>query len=129
MCYRAAMTGRTSDTPAWCPPEGSPAPHPSGRLRLALGDFNYRLNQPGDRVWADLDDGEPANADLTALTQDMPVSCRDHTFTEFIDHLVSSSFTATNCPPEFNNCIATKTAAKWWTCTSVRAAKHRKSQP
>jgi endonuclease/exonuclease/phosphatase family metal-dependent hydrolase len=32
--------------------------------------------------------GEPANADLTTVTQDMPISCRDHTFTEFIDHLV-----------------------------------------
>jgi hypothetical protein len=32
--------------------------------------------------------GEPGNADLTALTQDMPISCRDNSFTEFIDHLV-----------------------------------------
>jgi endonuclease/exonuclease/phosphatase family metal-dependent hydrolase len=55
---------------------------------IVLGDFNRRFNQPGDRVWADLDDSEPANADLTALTQDMPVSCRDNTFTEFIDHIV-----------------------------------------
>jgi hypothetical protein len=39
-------------------------------------------------VWADFDDGEPVNADLTALTQDMPISCRDNTFTEFIDHIV-----------------------------------------
>jgi endonuclease/exonuclease/phosphatase family metal-dependent hydrolase len=55
---------------------------------IVLGDFNRRFTQPGDRVWADLDDGEPANADLTTLTQDMPVSCRDKTFTEFIDHIV-----------------------------------------
>jgi endonuclease/exonuclease/phosphatase family metal-dependent hydrolase len=55
---------------------------------IVLGDFNRRFNQPGDRVWAELDDGEPANADLTALTQEMPVSCRDNTFTEFIDHIV-----------------------------------------
>jgi endonuclease/exonuclease/phosphatase family metal-dependent hydrolase len=55
---------------------------------IVLGDFNRRFTQPGDRVWADLDDGEPANADLTALGQEMPVSCRDNTFTEFIDHLV-----------------------------------------
>jgi endonuclease/exonuclease/phosphatase family metal-dependent hydrolase len=53
-----------------------------------LGDFNRRLTQPGDRVWADLDDGDPPNADLTALGQDMPVSCRDNTFPEFIDHIV-----------------------------------------
>jgi endonuclease/exonuclease/phosphatase family metal-dependent hydrolase len=55
---------------------------------IVLGDFNRRFNQPGDQVWTEIDDGEPANADLTALTQDMPVSCRDNTFTEFIDHIV-----------------------------------------
>jgi len=55
---------------------------------IVLGDFNRRLTQPNDHIWANLDDGEPANADLTALGQDMPVSCRDNTFTEFIDHLV-----------------------------------------
>jgi endonuclease/exonuclease/phosphatase family metal-dependent hydrolase len=55
---------------------------------IVLGDVSRRFTQPSDRVWADLGDGEPPNADLTALTQDMPISCRDHTFTEFIDHLV-----------------------------------------
>jgi endonuclease/exonuclease/phosphatase family metal-dependent hydrolase len=55
---------------------------------IVLGDFNRRFTQPQDRVWADLDDGAPPNADLTTLTQDMPISCRDNTFTEFIDHLV-----------------------------------------
>jgi endonuclease/exonuclease/phosphatase family metal-dependent hydrolase len=55
---------------------------------IVLGDFNRRFNQPNDHVWADLDDGEPPNADLPALTQEMPVSCRDNMFTEFIDHLV-----------------------------------------
>jgi endonuclease/exonuclease/phosphatase family metal-dependent hydrolase len=60
----------------------------SPRPLIVLGDFNRRLNQPGDQVWTEIDDGEPANADLTALTQDMPVSCRDNTFTEFIDHIV-----------------------------------------
>jgi endonuclease/exonuclease/phosphatase family metal-dependent hydrolase len=53
-----------------------------------LGDFNRRFTQPNDQVCADLDDGEPANADLTTVTQDMPISCRDNTFPEFIDHLV-----------------------------------------
>jgi endonuclease/exonuclease/phosphatase family metal-dependent hydrolase len=56
-----------------------------GRARQCFG-FLW-LTQPKDRVWADLDDGHPANADLTALTQDMPVSCRDDTFSEVIDHL------------------------------------------
>jgi endonuclease/exonuclease/phosphatase family metal-dependent hydrolase len=52
---------------------------------IVLGDFNRRLNQAGDKMWADLDDGDPPNADLTALTQEMPVSCRDNHFIEFID--------------------------------------------
>jgi endonuclease/exonuclease/phosphatase family metal-dependent hydrolase len=55
---------------------------------IVLGDFNRRFTQPNDRVWAELDDGQPANADLTAVTQDMPISCRVNTFTEFIDHIV-----------------------------------------
>jgi endonuclease/exonuclease/phosphatase family metal-dependent hydrolase len=55
---------------------------------IVLGDFNRRFTQPGDHIWADLNDGEPANADLTTLTQEMPVSCRDNTLTEFIDRLV-----------------------------------------
>jgi FAD binding domain len=57
-------------------------------LCIGLGDFNLRLTQPNDWVWAELDDGEPVNADLTALTQDMPVSGQDHTLTEVIDHIV-----------------------------------------
>jgi endonuclease/exonuclease/phosphatase family metal-dependent hydrolase len=59
-------------------------PHPV----VVLGDFNRRLTLPGDDVWANLDDGQPANADLLAVTEDMPISCRDNTFTEFIDHIV-----------------------------------------
>jgi endonuclease/exonuclease/phosphatase family metal-dependent hydrolase len=58
------------------------------RPLIVLGDFNRRLTQSNDRVWADLDDGEPVTADLTVLGQDMPVSCWDNTFTEFIDHIV-----------------------------------------
>ena len=57
-------------------------------LCIGLGDFNLRLTQPNDWVWAELDDGKPVNADLTALTQDMPVSGQDHTLTEVIDHIV-----------------------------------------
>ena len=55
---------------------------------IVLGDFNHRLNRPHDQVWAELDDGDPANADLTTVTQDMPISCRDNKFPEFIDHIV-----------------------------------------
>lgn len=55
---------------------------------IVLGDFNRRLNVPADVVWTNLDDGQPANADLFAATENMPVSCRDNEFAEFIDHIV-----------------------------------------
>jgi endonuclease/exonuclease/phosphatase family metal-dependent hydrolase len=55
---------------------------------IVLGDFNRRLNLDGDDVWTELDDGQPANADLASLTKDMPISCRDNQFTTFIDHIV-----------------------------------------
>ena len=55
---------------------------------IVLGDFNRRFNQPGDLAWTDLDDANPPNADLTAVTENMPISCRDNKFTEFIDHIV-----------------------------------------
>jgi endonuclease/exonuclease/phosphatase family metal-dependent hydrolase len=55
---------------------------------IVLGDFNRRFNVPGDQVWAELDDSEPENADLTTLTKEMPVSCRTNEFAEFIDHIV-----------------------------------------
>jgi endonuclease/exonuclease/phosphatase family metal-dependent hydrolase len=55
---------------------------------VVLGDFNRRLTVPGDSFWTAIDDSQPVNADLTAITQDMPISCRDNEFTEFIDHIV-----------------------------------------
>ncbi len=56
---------------------------------IVLGDFNRRLTIPGDVVWTNLDDGQPANANLLAVTDNMPVSCRDNSFTSFIDHIVT----------------------------------------
>ena len=55
---------------------------------ILLGDFNRRFNQHGDRVWSNLDDGDPPSLDLTAVTDEMPISCRDNDFKRFIDHLV-----------------------------------------
>src|SRR5262245_34368662 len=55
---------------------------------IVLGEFNRWFNVPNDRVWAEVDVDQPANADLTPVTQDMPSSCRDNTFTEFIVHIV-----------------------------------------
>jgi len=55
---------------------------------IILGDFNRRFNEAGDTVWSNLDDSDPPNSDLLAVTQDMPISCRDNRFTTFIDHIV-----------------------------------------
>lgn len=55
---------------------------------VVLGDFNRRLNIEGDDVWAEIDDGQPANADLTTITENKCISCRDNQFEHFIDHMV-----------------------------------------
>lgn len=55
---------------------------------ILLGDFNRRLNRPDDRVWVEIDDLEPPNSDLTTVTADMPVGCRDNEYADFVDHIV-----------------------------------------
>lgn len=75
---------------------------------IVLGDFNRRLNMEGDHVWNELDDGSPANADLVIATKDMPISCRDNRYTEFIDHIVLG-----------------KRAAKWMDPTAFRHMTYR----
>jgi len=75
---------------------------------IVLGDFNRRFNLEGDRIWADIDDGTPPNADLTTVTEDMPISCRSNTFTEFIDHIVLD-----------------RRAVEWWDRTSFRHVTYR----
>jgi endonuclease/exonuclease/phosphatase family metal-dependent hydrolase len=77
---------------------------------IVLGDFNRRLGLPGDTVRAELDDGQPVNADLRVITDNMPVSCRDNTFTEFIDHMVFD-----------------KRAAPWVDATSFRQVTYRQA--
>jgi endonuclease/exonuclease/phosphatase family metal-dependent hydrolase len=64
--------------------EAASSPNPF----IVLGDFNRRLNQPEDLVWTNIDDAQPPNADLTTITENMPISCRDNKFPEFIDHIV-----------------------------------------
>jgi endonuclease/exonuclease/phosphatase family metal-dependent hydrolase len=57
-------------------------------LRFAvLGDFNRRLAKAGDPIWADWDDGAPANADLALAEGDQAPRC-DPRFKDFIDHVV-----------------------------------------
>lgn len=77
---------------------------------VVLGDFNRRLTERSDPVWAELDDGQPANADLTAITEGQSVACRDNRFPGFVDHIVfdlrsvafvdQSSFRQVNLRPE-----------------------------
>ena len=52
-----------------------------------LGDYNRRLSVPGDAVWADLDDGLPANADLARASGDQGARCNPR-YPDFIDYIV-----------------------------------------
>ncbi|GAA0444102.1 endonuclease [Sphingomonas molluscorum] len=60
----------------------------TGPERFAvLGDWNRRLGSPGDSSWNDIDDGQPANADLRLADAGTPPSC-DPRYDAFIDHIV-----------------------------------------
>lgn len=52
-----------------------------------LGDFNRRLAMPGDPVWADWDDGVPAEADLSRAAGEQTARCNPR-YRDFIDHIV-----------------------------------------
>lgn len=58
-------------------------PHPF----VILGDWNRRLGLANDRVWADIDDGDPANADLRLADAGVRPTC-DPRYNSFIDHIV-----------------------------------------
>jgi Endonuclease/Exonuclease/phosphatase family len=56
--YLASVPGTgepTEDTLAWCPPQGSPAPHPSGRLRLATWNLENLHAQDGQSTYLEPD--------------------------------------------------------------------------
>ncbi len=60
----------------------------AGPARFAvLGDWNRRLALAGDSVWREIDDGEPANADLRLADDGVPPGC-DPRYDSFIDHIV-----------------------------------------
>lgn len=52
-----------------------------------LGDFNRRLALPGDAVWADWDDANPANADLARASGEQGARCNPR-YRDFIDFIV-----------------------------------------
>ncbi|MBY8823215.1 endonuclease [Sphingomonas colocasiae] len=59
-----------------------------GPVRFAvLGDWNRRLALAGDSVWREIDDAEPANADLRLADDGVPPGC-DPRYDSFIDHIV-----------------------------------------
>lgn len=60
----------------------------AGPVRFAvLGDWNRRLAQADDQVWTEIDDGDPANADLRLADFGTPPGC-DPRYDSFIDHIV-----------------------------------------
>ncbi|KAB2919416.1 MAG: endonuclease [Dechloromonas sp.] len=60
----------------------------AGPERFAvLGDWNRRLALPGDAIWTEIDDGDPANADLTPADAGLQPAC-DPRYDSFIDHIV-----------------------------------------
>lgn len=52
-----------------------------------LGDFNRRLSMAADTVWADWDDGSPANAELSRASGDQSARCNPR-YRDFIDFVV-----------------------------------------
>ena len=51
-----------------------------------LGDWNRRLALAGDRVWSEIDDGEPDNSDLRLADEGKRPEC-DPRYDSFIDHI------------------------------------------
>lgn len=56
---------------------------------FVLGDFNRQFNHDNDAFWAEIDDGEPPNADLTNFTVGHIDECHDRKWPRFIDHIVA----------------------------------------
>jgi endonuclease/exonuclease/phosphatase family metal-dependent hydrolase len=60
-----------------------------------LGDFNRQLFQrPDEPFWLELDDGEPAEADLDSPTRGQLGQCWEQEFPQLIDHIVLGKSTA-----------------------------------
>jgi endonuclease/exonuclease/phosphatase family metal-dependent hydrolase len=56
---------------------------------LVLGGFN-RCLKTGEAFYTEIDDGDPANADLTLVTDGRTSACSGGEFPQFIDHVVFS---------------------------------------
>lgn len=54
-----------------------------------LGDFNRQFfRRPGEATWAELDDGDPSDADLWSPTEGHGSRCWDQARPHFIDHVL-----------------------------------------
>ncbi len=60
---------------------------------IVLGDFNRRFNLPGDSFWSEIDDSQPANADLFKVTEGEKSQCWGGQYPEYIDHIVLDKIT------------------------------------
>jgi len=60
----------------------------AGEAYAVLGDWNRRIASRGDAFFGEIDDSEPAGADLTIAAGDRPATCKAR-YREFIDHIVT----------------------------------------
>lgn len=70
-----------------------------GAAFAVLGDFNRRLASRRDAFFAEIDDGQPAGADLTLASERRPATCKAR-YREFIDHIVIGSVAAERIMPD-----------------------------
>ncbi len=63
-----------------------------------LGDWNRRLASRGDAFWAEIDDSEPANADLSLAADGARATCKAR-YSEFIDHIALDRRAAARAVP------------------------------
>ena len=62
---------------------------------IVLGDWNRRLAQPGDPIWAKLDDGGTQNPKLKLTDRNIEPHC-DARYHDFIDHIVLDARASTD---------------------------------
>ncbi|MCA1196505.1 endonuclease/exonuclease/phosphatase family protein [Sphingomonas sp. R647] len=70
----------------------------AGETFLVLGDWNRRIAARGDVFYAEIDDNEPAGADLSIASEGQAAGCKAR-YREFIDHIVLGSKALTRMLP------------------------------
>jgi len=73
----------------------------AGESFVVLGDWNRRIAASSDVFYAEIDDSDPAGADLTIASGNQAASCKAR-YREFIDHIVlGAKATASMVPGSF----------------------------